>query len=146
MRSFQHGWEGMRNGNGMNGIKLCFSMKEERKEGRKEGRVWQGFHRIRKQFRLYQSPKKRFLFFSFFFFFFNLPRNLDDARILKMYGDIKISWINRFLSRPIDVIERRNSIVAKGHNSLSVIATIRLLGGWEILRQRIIFIESIKPM
>ena len=133
MRSFQHGWEGMRNGNGMNGIKLCFSMKEERKEGRKEGR--KGLARISS----YQKaipivPKSKetipfLFFFFFFFFFFNLPRNLDDARILKMYGDIKISWINRFLSRPIDVIEGRNSIVAKGHNSLSVIATIRLLGG-----------------
>lgn len=32
MRSFQHAW-GMRNGNGTNGIKLCFSKEEGRKEG-----------------------------------------------------------------------------------------------------------------
>lgn len=78
MRSFQHSCLG--NGNGMNRIKLCFSMKEE---GRKEEEVWPGFHRIRKQFRLYEKIP------FFFFLFFNSPRNLDDARILKMYEDTR---------------------------------------------------------
>lgn len=74
MRSFQHAW-GMRNGNGTNGIKLCFSKEEGRKEG-------SGQDFIRKQFRLYESPRNDS------FSFFNLPRNLDDARILKMYDKI----------------------------------------------------------
>ena len=72
MRSFQHGWEGMRNGNGMNGIKLCFSMKEERKEGRKEGR--KGLARIssyQKAIPIVPKSKETIPFLFFFFFFFS---------------------------------------------------------------------------